>query len=100
MISILGDKKHCFQSVKWLRVSRDHFVIATSTDGCLSMWNLEKIFERCRRKLVDREQQNGTTVLAEKVIFLYLCFLIFKFENPLTPSRITRNIELLELANL
>ena len=80
MISILGDKKHCFQSVKWLRVSRDHFVIATSTDGCLSMWNLEKIFERCRRKLVDREQQSGTAVLEEKVIFLYLCFLTFNLK--------------------
>eukprot|EP00111_Clytia_hemisphaerica_P016339 TCONS_00048381-protein len=83
MISLLGDKKHCFQTVKWLHVSRDHIVMATSTDGHLSMWNLEKIFETYRQKLIDRNQenQNEITVLGEKVTSNHVNKNRFKFHE-------------------
>jgi len=60
LLSVLGDKKHCFQTVKIRQAFRpphDIYLFATSTDGKLSVWNLNHTLERYKEILREREDE-------------------------------------------
>lgn len=72
LLCILGDKKHCFQTVKTLRIatttktleSTNLVVMATSTDGYLSIWDITDMLsqykERRLRLLRDRKNNDDS----------------------------------------
>ena len=66
LLCILGDKKHCFQTVKTLRIattttSTSLVVMATSTDGYLSIWDITEMlaeFKEERRRDENNKNNN------------------------------------------
>ena len=73
LLCIVGDKKHCFQTVKTLRIATSKsttniVVMATSTDGFLSMWDITGILASYRDKRLVLCDQNDAKSKEKEMI--------------------------------
>ena len=69
LLCIMGEKKHCFQTVKTLRIksSSNLVAMATSTDGYLSVWNLSEMLTDYKKRIVRDEENSKKEVVSNHV---------------------------------